>query len=1100
MARSGTGIHKTEPLSTSPSSSPDSPGGSRSFLELAIFASLLVLWLGISFISLRWHVNLVDEEWNQQLLQQAVFLAQNLEVDLIRPLTFGPEDRERPEFQRLSRYFKDYLPVIGCRGIYTLAERDGQLRFGPESYEPDDPQASPPGTVYQQPSPELLNLFRQPKPFTKGPWTDEYGTFYSALAPVFDPHSGRLLLAVGLDVEAADWQAALGQVRLKGGAVALAWGLVLLGCGWLWTQRGRWPWVPVCLTAILGLLLTVTVTLLVSDWQHHAQKTAMRREIATQAEFIINNCRNLKEQILPALGRFFESSDEVTSEEFQHYTAPLLKTTKATAFLWLPVVPAAQRPGREASLRANGHPRLRMWELTPEGHLGPVTSRSEYVPVLYAEPGERATHLLGYDLNSDPAWRARLQQAAATGLPVAAPAPPALIREPGELLCCLPVYGHKSKGKKPQGWVAAWVKAAALLALPRYHEEKEPVFSAALWRLNPENSPQYLGGDEQAVLLQSATTTSSPHGWSPSPVPVFPLFCLGQTLALVLLPQAALWTALSFPLAVPATMVSGLLLTIMATLLSWSVISRRLELEALVFTRTAALRDRESYLATLLDILADGVFITTFPERQITYVNRAGGEIFGWPATELVGQSTRVLYDSEEEYLRYGAQIAKALNQGETRTQSEIRFRRRDGSLVWGEAHTVLLKKEQELQFLVSVVRDISERKKLEQEREHLQQQLFQTQKLEAVGRLASGIVHDFNNLLSLIMGQMELLLLDLPADSPWQQSCNLILEAGQQAAALTRQLLIFTRQQPATPQVLDLNAAIEGQLKLLSHFLGENITLSWKPAPNLGPVRIDPQQLEQILSNLLINARDAIQGLGQITIATAEVELDEEFCRTHVGVAPGPYVRLSVSDTGCGMDQETRSRIFEPFFTTKPPGQGTGLGLATVYGIVRQHGGLIEVDSEVGQGTTFKIYLPRYEAEPESEVRPTAATASGRETILVVEDDPALLQLTRQLLEHLGYQVLTAPGPEPALELSHNYSGDIQLLLTDIIMPAMNGRELYQRLVAQRPGLKVLYTSGYSEDVISHDGILQEGTAFLPKPFSLPQLAAKVREVLASG
>ncbi len=443
--------------------------------------------------------------------------------------------------------------------------------------------------------------------------------------------------------------------------------------------------------------------------------------------------------------------------------------------------------------------------------------------------------------------------------------------------------------------------------------------------------------------------------------------------------------------------------------------------------------------------------------------------------------------------------MGTALAQGAKQAQGEIQFQRRDGTPIWGEAHTVFSKQEGQVKFLVSVVRDITARKKLESDREDLLQQLFQAQKMEAVGRLAGGIAHDFNNLLSLILGQMELLLLDLPDNSPWRQSCEVILEAGQRAADLTRQLLIFTRQQPAAPQVLDLNAALSNQLKLLSRLLSEEINLSWIPAPKLSPVRIDPQQLQQVLSNLLINARDAIQGPGKITIETAQVELDADYCRTHYGVNPGAYVLLTVSDTGCGMDRETLSRIFEPFFTTKPAGKGTGLGLATVYGIIRQHGGFITVYSEPGQGTTFKIYLPRHEEASTATAAPQREMPGGRETILVVEDNPTLLGTDQRLLEHLGYQVLGAASPIQALELAQEYPGEIHLLLTDVIMPELNGRELYQRLAAQRPGLKVLYTSGYTENIITHNGILPADTAFLPKPFSLAQLAAKVREVLAA-
>lgn len=1055
---------------------------------------LVLLWLTLSYLGVQWHADLVDREWQQQLLDQAVFLAENLNVDLIRPLSFGPEDRERPEFQRLTRYFKDYLSVIGCRGIYTLAARNGRLLFGPESYEPDDPQASPPGTVYQQPSPELVALFHQPRPFTKGPWTDEYGTFLSALAPVLDPQTGQVLLALGLDVEAADWQATLRRVRLAGGALALAWGLLLGFCFWLWQQKARWRWVPVWLTLILGLALTATAVLLLADAQRHGQRAVLQREAANRAEFVIRNFRNLETQTLAIAGRFFESSPAVSREEFFHLTAPLWQQGTATALLWLPLLPAAQRYLWEDWTQAAGYRDPPIWELTPAGQPVPAAQRAEYFPVLYLAPEQQ--RVLGYDLGSDPGWRARLTAAATSGLPVAGFCPPSLAQEPEELLCCRPVYRRDRGQKKLLGWLAARVKAAVLLSSPKCPEKQEPMLAVSLWLMVQGEGAKLVAGDGQTASLPAVPA----GGWPPLPLPVFPVLVCGQTLALVFAPLPAFWRAYS-SLALSVAAVSGVLLTLMGALLAWSVIRRRLELEDLLRRRTAALQDRETYLATLLDILGDGVFVTTYPERRIVYVNRAGAAIFGRQPEELVGQATKILYYSTQEHQRYGDLLAAALARGDNQTRSEIQFRHRDGSLVWGEAQTVFLRQEQESLLLISVVRDITGRKKMEEEREQLQQQLFQAQKMEAVGRLASGIAHDFNNFLSLILGQMELLLLDLPSGSPWRQPCELILEAGQRAANLTRQLLIFTRQQPATPEVVDLNEVIAGQLKLLSHFLSENIALSWRPAPGLWPVRIDPQQLQQVLSNLLINARDAITGTGEVAIETANVRLDEEYCRIHFGVSPGAYVLLTVSDTGCGMDKETLSRIFEPFFTTKPAGQGTGLGLATVYGIVRQWGGQILVYSEVGQGTTFKIYLPAVIGKPSAAAAGSVIyPQAGQETILVVEDDPQLLQVTQQLLEHLGYRVLVAAEPQQALELARNYPGEIQLLLTDVIMPGLNGRELYERLVAERPRLKVLYTSGYAENVISRDGILLAEAAFLPKPFSLPRLAAKIREVLSSG
>lgn len=882
---------------------------------LGLGALLLLLWLGLSFAGLKWHLGLVDREWREQLLQQAIFLAKSLDPELIHKLTFTAADGPRPEFQRLNRYFKDYLPLIGCRGIYTLAARDGQLRFGPESYDPDDPQASPPGTVYQQPSPELLDFFHQPRPFTKGPWTDEYGTFFSAIAPVYDPYTGKLLMAVGLDVESADWQAALRWVWLWGGALSAGWGLLLVWGFWLWCRRDRWPRAPVILTTALGLTLTATTTLLFFDWQNHAQRAALRREAAVQAEQVIKNYRDFQDRLLLALGRFFESSEEVTREEFHHYTAPLLAKPLPAALFWLPVVEDAHRKKWELQVQASGRPDFRIRELAPDGQLRPAATRSDYFPIMYYAPESEGYTVLGYDLGAEPHLRTLLTQTGAVGFSGLSLCPKPLALDQGDLLAWQPVFKSQAEGNRLLGWVAARIGMAAFLSPAGSSYDLEPRLAAAIFQVKSGLAPVLLGQQGSPEENPPALTYPKTGRWSPKleTVQIFPLFMGGQTLAVLLTPRSAFWGAFSSS-AIWLIAVSGLLLTLMGALLAWVITSRRLELEGLVSSRTTALRDRETYLATLLDVLGDGVFITTFPERRITYVNRAGGTIFGCQPEDLIGRNTQVLYYTPQEYERYGQIVGTALARGEKRAQGEIQFRCQDGSLIWGEVHTVFLKQEGQIKFLVSVVRDITARKKLESDREQLQLQLFQAQKMEAVGRLAGGIAHDFNNLLSLILGQMELVLLDLPDNSPWRQPCEVILEAGQRAADLTRQLLIFTRQQPAAPQVLDLNAAISSQLKLLSRLLSEEISLSWIPAPELWPVRLDPQQLQQVLSNLLINARDAIQGPGKITLETAQVELDADYCRTHYGVSPGAYVLLTVSDTGCGMDRETMSRIFEPF------------------------------------------------------------------------------------------------------------------------------------------------------------------------------------------
>jgi PAS domain S-box-containing protein len=383
-------------------------------------------------------------------------------------------------------------------------------------------------------------------------------------------------------------------------------------------------------------------------------------------------------------------------------------------------------------------------------------------------------------------------------------------------------------------------------------------------------------------------------------------------------------------------------------------------------------------------------------------------------------------------------------------------------------------------------------------EREALQAQLLQAQKMESVGRLAGGIAHDFNNLLTVINGTADLILMDLREGDPLRADLEEVRRAGERGAQLTRQLLAFSRKQILQPTVLSLNTVIADMQSMLRRLLGEDVILACTLADDLGSVRVDRAQIEQVLLNLTVNARDAMPGGGTLTIATRNVERDEAYAERHPSVVPGPYVLLSISDTGVGMDQATQARIFEPFFTTKGPERGTGLGLSTAWGIVKQSGGSIEVYSEVGKGTSFHVYLPRVEAAADrSQAVLTATVRGGGETILVVEDEEGLRHLAERALKSAGYRVLTAANGGEALLLLERLDGPVHLMLTDVVMPGMSGRDLAERLREMRPGMKVLYTSGYTDDIVLQHGVLDDVTDFLGKPYTVVDLTRRVREVL---
>lgn len=399
----------------------------------------------------------------------------------------------------------------------------------------------------------------------------------------------------------------------------------------------------------------------------------------------------------------------------------------------------------------------------------------------------------------------------------------------------------------------------------------------------------------------------------------------------------------------------------------------------------------------------------------------------------------------------------------------------------------------------MGIDRDITDRKIAEQQKEKLQAQLLQAQKMESIGRLAGGVAHDFNNMLGVIIGYTEMALMDIEPSNLLHDQLREILQASQRSAELTRQLLAFARKQPVSPRLIDLNETMSGMLNMLRRLIGEDIELIWLPGHDLWKIFLDPSQLGQILANLVVNSRDAISGIGAITMETGNVTLDNLYSASCPELISGEYVLLTVSDTGCGIKKDIMEHIFEPFFTTKETGCGTGLGLATVYGIVRQNNGFIDVYSETGNGATFKIYLPRHKEENlhKTQKKNGENIPKGKETVLICEDEEFILNLCKNSLTKLGYMVITAKSPKQAVTMVKNHTGKIDLLLTDVVMPEMNGRELMGELQNIRPGIKCIYMSGYTAEIIAHQGVIEEGVNFIQKPFSVYELAQKVREVI---
>jgi two-component system, cell cycle sensor histidine kinase and response regulator CckA len=610
----------------------------------------------------------------------------------------------------------------------------------------------------------------------------------------------------------------------------------------------------------------------------------------------------------------------------------------------------------------------------------------------------------------------------------------------------------------PPSWRFTSANPASIAMLGARTEED--LVSRAPWEFSPEHQPDgRMSADAAAEMIATAMRTGSHYfEWT-----------------------HRRFSGESFPASVLLARIEVEGQTILQATVRDETVRRKVEAE----------RER---LTMAIEQAAEAVVITD-ATGTITYVNPAFEEITGYTRVETLGQNPRLLKSGAHDEVFYRA-LWETISAGRT-WRGRFVNRKKDGTLYTEETTVSPVRAATgAITSYVAVKRDITRDLDLEA-------QFLQSQKMEGIGRLAGGIAHDFNNLLSVILGYAGFAFDGAPEGSALREDLLEIRNAGERAAALTRQLLAFSRKQVLQPELLDLNLVLMNAEKMLRRIIGEDVDLVLVRAPALGLVQADPGQVEQVIMNLAVNARDAMPKGGKLTFETADVELDAEYAARHGGVAPGHYVMMAASDTGTGMDQQTMARVFEPFFTTKELGRGTGLGLSTVFGIVQQSGGSIFVRSEVGQGTTFRVYLPRRDpADTAIATEPSAEPpqSAGTQTVLVVEDEEALRRLTKRALEAAGYTVLAAASGEEALAISERQIGDIHLLLTDVVMPRMSGRSLAEDLALRRPTLKVLYMSGYTDDAIAHHGVLDAGMRFIAKPFTSEALTRRVREVLAGG
>jgi two-component system cell cycle sensor histidine kinase/response regulator CckA len=514
----------------------------------------------------------------------------------------------------------------------------------------------------------------------------------------------------------------------------------------------------------------------------------------------------------------------------------------------------------------------------------------------------------------------------------------------------------------------------------------------------------------------------------------------------------------------------------------------------------SALRESETRLRLIAETITEVFWLVDYETGRMLYVSPAYERIWGRPRASLLADPHSffaAIHPEDRERAIAGLAVK---DQGEP-FDLEYRIVRPDGEIrwIWDRGFPVREDTGQVTKY-IGIAQDVTGRKREESEKARLEAQLRQAQKMESVGRLAGGVAHDFNNMLGVILGYAEIAAAKTDPSDSLHADLTEIHKAAAHSAELTRQLLAFARRQTVAPVRLDLNEKVAGALKLLRRLMGEMVDLVWIPGEELWPVRVDPSQIDMILTNLCVNARDALAENGKVTIQTGKIAVDQGNRAAHRGCDPGEYVLLTVSDNGCGMDEETMLQIFEPFFTTKGVGTGTGLGLSMVYGIVKQNKGFIDVCSEPTRGTTFRIYLPKHTEKNGEHPRAESAlvpSVRGHETILLVEDEPAILRMTAMMLTGMGYNVLSASAPGEAIRIAREHGGDIHLLLTDVVMPEMNGRDLAKNLLSLYPRMKRLFTSGYTADVIAHHGVLDEGVQFIQKPFSIEDLAVKLREVL---
>ncbi len=1060
------------------------------------------LTLGVVFSVWRYHQ--VDNRMRDALVEEATLISWGLRADLVDQLRGDPGDIGTPNYDRIKAQLSETRKLFPYyRFLYLMRlEPDKPIIFLVDSEPAESPDYSPPGQAYDEASSLLRSTFFSNRPVTEGPMKDRWGVWYSAFIPLYHPYNNKLVAVLGVDIDASQWRRDV----LKSTAPPILATILLMSLAivfFTWRHgaansrtlvvRRRWE---VVVSAVFGVVLSMALALAVDENENWMIHQSFQRIATVQANTLQQMLFRIGDNYLEGIARFFDSSDFVDRKDFAQYTGFLLNRPYAMAWSWATAVQEKDKDEFEELLSSSGTEGFSIWQRGPGDERVSVASRPVYYPVSYLEPQRHGRKLLGFDIGSEPHFKEAIGEAVRSDMITASMA----MADPGfsnimTTVVFRPVF-RKDGDRQLSGLAIAVLNMDSILmrALSRDVSGRRPVSYVEMYEMIPGREPLFVTASDrrpEGRLLKERQTLVGLRGLTSFSCPAY---AFGRTYALMSEPTAG-FTALHPRREGWRALMVGLVVTTLVSALMALLSNRRAMLESEVLSRTADLKKSEESYRGLFNAIQQSIYIQ---DENGAFIDVNDGAInrYGYAREEFIGRTPEFLAAPGRNDMDHVQQCFKRTWEGHPQ-HFEFWGKRKDGQVfpkeVWLCKGTHLGK-----DVVIAMSTDITERKRSEEENRRLQAQLLQSQKMESIGRLAGGVAHDFNNMLQAIIGNTSLAKQEVRAGHPVAEYLNEIEQSAHRSARLTRQLLAFASRQTIQPRILDLNDTVAGMLKMLQRLIGENIQLSWKPGPNLWPVKIDPGQIDQILANLAVNARDAITGNGIIEIETANYSCDAGHClRSCQSCRPCRYVMITVRDNGCGMSEEVRSHLFEPFYTTKAPGKGTGLGLATVFGIVQQNDGVIEVQSEPGQGSVFHIMLPMIDTDLPVPTSSAADTDfSGRETILLVEDEAVILQVGMISLQRLGYQVLVAALPNEALRIVRDHPGRIDLLITDVILPEMNGPELARQIAILKPDIRCLFMSGYTADVISEGGVLDESVNFIQKPFTISDLAAKIRSV----